>query len=130
MDVDEVSPTKEELEEAELLLGVESGDGGAAKFEETVAAFKRKQAAVDQVRKRQVLRHGVGGGANFIDAANSSAAAAAAFGDPLLIQEHSAQQVKAEAKRAFEASAAAARPGALAASGSTSAAPVLATPGG
>jgi hypothetical protein len=129
MDVDEVSPTKEELEEAELLLGVESGDGGA-KFEETVAAFKRKQAAVDQVRKRQVLRHGGGGGANFVDAANSSAAAAAAFGDPLLIQEHSAQQVKAEAKRAFEASAAAARPGALSASGSTSAAPVLATPGG
>jgi hypothetical protein len=95
-----------------------------------VAAFKRKQAAVDQVRKRQVLRHGGGGGANFIDAAISSAAAAAAFGDPLLIQEHTAQQVKAEAKRAFEASAAAARPGAQAASGSTSAAPALATPGG
>jgi hypothetical protein len=114
MEVDDAGPAKEELEEAEALLGGEADD---AKFAETVAALKRKQAALEHVQqKRQVLRHG---GANFADAALSAAAAAAAFGDPELVQQHVALQNKIDAKRAVDASVASARGGVASASAAT-----------
>jgi hypothetical protein len=121
MEVDDVGPAKEELEEAEALLGGEADDAKFADtFAETVAALKRKQAALEHVQqKRQVLRHG---GANFADAALSAAAAAAAFGDPELVQQHVALQNKIDAKRAVDASVASARVGVASASASASAA--------